>query len=222
MISEIVPKTPEDQIVQFGMLYEKYVFSKIVKELVSKYKIKSVCEFPYNELMGKDNNQFFKKNGCEITRYRQFNETNQNEYDLVWNFCEYENCSSSEYIVSKMKSLSKKYLLIITQNMYNVMMLHYWYHVYKMRQWDHGKITKMNYIACKKDFKKQNIRVLEIGAFDVPWFVLDFYEGGEFFRGLAPKNMINTEVEIKESYFEKLPGPLRILLAHHHYILGKK
>lgn len=221
MISEKIPVTPDDNLIQFGMLYEKYIFSKIVRNLVENYKIKSVCEFPYNQLMGKDNNEYFKENGCNVDRYRKYPEGNTKKYDLVWNFCEFENCPSSEYLVSKMKDLSNNYLLVITQNRYNVMLFHYWYHVYKGTTWDHGILSKMNNAPVKNEFRRQNIDVLKVGSFDVPWFVLDFYEGGKFFRGMAPKNMIKTQ-DIKESFFEKMPNTFKILLAHHHYVLGQK
>lgn len=222
MMSEYIPKTPPDQLNQFGMLYEKYVFGKLIRNLVEQYKIKTVCEFPYNQLMGEDNNEYFKKNGCEVIRYRKYEDSREKDkFDLVWNFCEFERSSSPEYIISTMKKLSCNYLLVITQNRYNVMLFHYWYHLYKRRSWDHGSIGRMNYRACIKEMKKHNIKILKTGAFDVPWFVLDFYEGGKFFRGLAPKNMINAQ-NIKESFFEKLPRPFKFLLAHHHYVLGQK
>ncbi|MHB8157057.1 MAG: hypothetical protein ACYDEQ_06650 [Desulfocucumaceae bacterium] len=222
MISQTIPRTPEDQLYQFGMLYEKYVFNKLVSHLVQKYNIKTVCEFPYNELMGQDNNEGFRHCGCEVTRYRNYADIEPGKkFDLIWNFCEFEQYSSDELIIPTMFDLSKNNVLIITQNMYNVMMLHYWYHVFKRRAWDHGDISKMNYRSYVKEFRKYGLEVLEIGAFDAPWFVLDFYEGGKFFRGLAPKTMINTK-EIEESFFEKLPKPFRILLSHHHYVLGQK
>lgn len=222
MISKAIPRTPEDQLYQFGMLYEKYILGKLVKGMVEKYKIKTVCEFPYNQLMGEDNNECFKDCRCAVARYRSYGDIDPfKKYDLVWNFCEFEQYADEEPIVPAMKDLSNKYILIITQNRYNVMMLHYWYHVYKKRPWDHGRISKMNYKAYIKEFKNNNIDVLQIGAFDAPWFILDFYEGGKFFRGLAPKTMINTK-EIEESFFEKLPKPFRLLLSHHHYVLGQK
>ena len=223
MISEQIPTTPPDQVEQFGMLYEKHVFKKLVHSLVQKYNLKTVCEFPYNRLMGEDNSEYFEDYGCKVTRFRQYEHApNKTRYDLVWNFCEYEQISSSDYLIERMKELSNNYILIITQNIYNVMLYHYWYHIIKNRAWDHGITNKMNYLALKKDFNRYNIKFLEMGAFDVPWFVLDFYEGGAFFRGLAPKHMINTNKEIKDSFFETLPKPIRLFLAHHHYVLGQK
>jgi hypothetical protein len=223
MISEQIPTTPEDQITQFGMLYEKYVFEQLVRKLVRYLNLKTVCEFPYNRLMGDNNSEYFEKYGCQVTRIRTEEQVSDNtKYDLVWNFCEFEQIASSEYILSRMKSLSSNYLLVITQNLFNVMLYHYWYHILKRRAWDHGKMDKMNYLALKKEYARNNIRLLETGAFDVPWFVLDFYEGGKFFRGLAPKTLIDTQQEIRESFFEKLPKPVKILLAHHHYALGQK
>lgn len=222
MISQTIPRTPEDQLYQFGMLYEKYVFSKLINNLVHKHNIKTVCEFPYNELMGQDNNEGFTQYGCEVNRYRNYTDIEHGKkFDLVWNFCEFEQYPDNEPIIPTMLELSNKYVMIITQNMYNVMLLHYWYHIYKRRAWDHGDISKMNYRSYVKEFRKYGLEVLEIGAFDAPWFVLDFYEGGRFFRDLAPKSMIDIG-DIKDSFFEKLPKPFRILLSHHHYVIGQK
>jgi hypothetical protein len=219
MISEQIPTTPADQVVQFGMLYEKYIFEQLVCRLVRELNLKTVCEFPYNRLMGDNNSEYFEKYGCQVTRIRTHEHSNT-KYDLVWNFCEFEQIASSEYILSRMKKLSNNYLLVITQNLYNVMMYHCWYHLIKGRAWDHGRLDKINYLALKGEYARNNIKLLETGAFDVPWFVLDFYEGGKFFRGLAPKTLIDTR-EIRESFFEKLPKPIKILLAHHHYALGQ-
>jgi hypothetical protein len=222
MISEKIPATPEDQITQFGMLYEKHIFDRLVSRLVRELGLQTVCEFPYNRLMGDNNSEYFEKYGCQVTRIRTGEQAGDSaRYDLVWNFCEFEQLASSEYILTRMKSLSKNYLLVITQNLYNIMMLHFWYHILKKRAWDHGRLDKINYLAVKREYARNDIRLLEAGAFDIPWFVLDFYEGGKFFRGLAPKSMIDTR-EIGESLFEKLPKPAKILLAHHHYALGQK
>ena len=66
--------------------------------------------------MGNNNSEYFEKYGCQVTRIRTHEEAAINvKYDLVWNFCEFEQKASSEYILSKMKSLSNNYLMVVTQ-----------------------------------------------------------------------------------------------------------
>jgi uncharacterized protein YbaA (DUF1428 family) len=202
---------------EFGIVYEKAVFSMLIHRLANKHKIRSVCEYPYNDYMG-NNSDVFEKVGCRVKRMK-VQENDNEKYDLVWNFCEFEKNEAPNALIQEMVSLSKKYLLIVTQNKFNVLMFHKQYHSIKGRKWDHGNIKFMSFEAVSKVLGEfGNLPIVEVGAFDVPWFVLDFYEGGGFFRRFVPKSLLRTE-EVRESKFENLPFPFKILLAHHHFVL---
>ncbi|UCG45587.1 MAG: hypothetical protein JSV58_02040, partial [Candidatus Bathyarchaeota archaeon] len=118
---------------KFGMLYEKTVFSNLVRRLVAEHRIRNVCEYPTNDLMG-DNNQEFEKLGCQVKKLRQADRTS-GKFDLVWNFCEFERSQDPLTLVEEMKELSNAFMLIITQNKTNVMLFHRWYHFIKRRRW---------------------------------------------------------------------------------------
>lgn len=205
---------------KFGMVYEKTVFAMLVRRLLCGRKIRSVCEYPSNDLMG-NNNDEFERLGCYVKRLKVLRHTDE-KYDLVWNFCEFEKRKDPSSLIQEMMCLSKKYGLIITQNKHNVLMFHRLYHSVKRKTWDHGFIRFMSSRAISKilnDFG--DLRIVRVGAFDVPWFVLDFYEGGSFFRKLVPKSLLSKQ-KVKESVFEKFPLFAKNLLAHHHFVMWEK
>lgn len=204
---------------KFGMVYEKTVFAMLVEKLLHDYKISSVCEYPSNNLMG-NNSDEFEKLGCYVTRLEVIDNIDE-KCDLVWNFCEFEKRENPSSLVQEMMRLSKKYLLIVTQNKYNVLMFHRLYHLVKGKKWDHGFVRSMSSRAVLKVLDEFDLRITLAGAFDVPWFILDFYEGGSFFRKFVPKSLLNTQ-EVKESIFEKSPLFIRTLLAHHHFVVCSK
>lgn len=212
----------ESMRAEFGMAYEKFAFANLVKRLLHNYNIRSVCEYPANDLMG-NNSEAFVRFGCRVNRSatRHNNENALKKYDLAWSFCEFEKSEDPYDLVQKMMSLSKKYGLIVTQNKYNVLMYHRLYHLVKRKNWDHGFIQHMSSTSIVKVLEYFNFEKIEVGAFDVPWFVLDFYEGGSFVRRFAPTSLLNTQ-EMKESVLEKFPTSIKTLLAHHHYVLWEK
>lgn len=192
----------------FGTEYEKYILRKIATKICQKYKIKSCLEFPKNRLLS-ERGIFLRSKRTE-------------KPDLVWNFCEFENQNDSEKFLEKISSLSKKYLLIITQNHFNPgVFLHLLYHQVSGRKWDHGDFRKMSYFSVLKTAKKnKNLKVVEINAFDIPWFILDVYETGKYFRRLP---IIKRGIKkIKESRLENYPRTLKLILGHHHYLLLEK
>lgn len=204
----------------FGMVYERTVFSMLVRRLLNNHQISSVCEYPYNNLM-ENNNDVFERLGCHVRRLRVLDNANE-RYDLVWNFCEFEQRENPSSLVQEMRHLSKRYVLIITQNRYNVLMFHRLYHFVKRKKWDHGFIKFMSFGAVLKVLNKfSDLRIVEVGAFDVPWFILDFYEGGGFFRKFVPRSLLSTE-KMEESPFENFPLFAKTLLAHHHFVMCEK
>lgn len=192
----------------FGTEYEKYILEKIAVKLINKYKIKSVLEYPQNQLLGEG--KVFKIPKKQI------------KPDLVWNFCEFEQAKDSHGFAEKMTDLTDKYALVITQNYFNPgVLIHWLFHFLSGDKWDHGQFKLMLGLSVKRTFGKTGIwKIREFGAFDIPWFILDVYETGKYFRNLP---FLKSKIEkIKESRFENWPKWLKFFLAHHHYLLMEK
>ena len=209
---------------EYGLLYEKKMFAKVVKRIIKTYNIYTVCEYPYNNLMGK-NDDVFLDIGCKTERLKEIPLVQDKKFDLVWNFCEIERAQSPTKIIDNMLNLTKNYILIVTQNKNNLgVQLHRIYHKFKRTMWDHGNINFMSYKAVL-NLIKGKAKPLEIGAFDIPWFILDFYEGGSLLRELVPKKLIPKDMSrIQQSFFERKLSKCKLgyALAHHHYVFAKK
>lgn len=192
----------------YGTEYEKMILKRIAKEICQRYQIRSACEYPENDLLGED---------VIFPRTKK-----AKRYDLVWNFCEFERQKDPAQLIAQMRQKSRRYLLIITQNHRNPgVFLHFFYHLLVRRPWDHGSLKRMSYQSVLKVLKKfDNLKAIQIGAFDIPWFVLDVYESGKIFRNLPFfKDKLK---QLKESRFEEWPLLLKMWLAHHHFLLIKK
>ncbi|MCL5095683.1 MAG: class I SAM-dependent methyltransferase [Patescibacteria group bacterium] len=199
-------KKPAD--LGFGTEYEKYILEKIAVKMINKYKIKSVLEYPQNQLLGE--RKVFK-----IPK-------RQTKPDLVWNFCAFEQTTDTHEFIKSMADLTNKYVLIITQNYLNPgVLIHWLFHFLSGKKWDHGQLSKMSGWSAKQTFRKAGVwEIRELGVFDIPWFILDVYETGKYFRNLP---FLKSKIEkIKESRFENWPKWLKFFLAHHHYLLMEK
>lgn len=192
----------------YGTEYEKMILKRIAKEICQRYQIRSAWAHPENDLLGED---------AIFPRTKK-----AKRYDLVWNFCEFERQREPFSMITKMSQISNKYLFVITQNKRNPgVILHFFYHFLIGRKWDHGNLNRMSYKSVLKVIRKfENLKAIQIGAFDIPWFVLDVYESGKIFRNLPFfKDKLK---QLKESRFEKWPLFLKMWLAHHHFLLIKK
>jgi len=209
----------------FGTAYEKQILGKIFADLVNKYKIKTVCEFPSNDLMD-NNSSEFETLGCSVTRQSLTDVDSSEKYDLVWCFCEVEQQENPLALIETMIEKSKRYILIITQNKRNIgVPLHYIYHFFARKKWDHGHYKYMTTAIVEKEITGKNVSIVYRGAFDAPWFILDVYEAGTLLLRLIPKSLIGSKIKqnkIKESFFEKLPYGKKKWLSHHVYVLIDK
>ena len=192
----------------FGTDYEIYIFKKIAKRLIRQLKLTSVKNWPKNDLLGGQ-----KIFGIAETSPKP---------DLIWNFCEFENVVDPRKMIEKMGQYSGKYLLVVTQNYLNPgVVLHWLFHRFSGKKWDHGDLSRMSARSVRRQVRKMpGLEVVETGAFDIPWFVLDVYETGRFFRRLP--FLRGKAGKVTESRFESWPRPLKLWLAHHHYVLLKK
>jgi hypothetical protein len=205
----------------FGVEYEKFVLHGIVKDLIHKLKIKSVCEYPSNNLMG-NNSEVFNIPGVTVDKLLRLEYNKKGKYDLVWNFCEVERTSNPLNLIKDMLLLTRKYLLIISQNNRNVgVHLHRVYHIVKKRKWDHGFIALMSPEPVLKLLKRYG-NIILVGYFDVPWFILDVYESGYFLRRIVPSFARDIALNLRRSRFEELPNFIKAWAAHHTYILFEK
>lgn len=191
----------------YGTEYEKFVLKGLFKELINKYHIKSVSEFPSNNFMG-DHQEIFENLEVEFR---------EESPDLVWNFCEFEYADSDKFL-EDLKKLNSKYLVIITQNNKNIgVWFHRLYHWLLGKNWNHGKISKMSYQKVVGLTKKDSeLKIKEILAFDIPWFILDVYETGKFIRKILPRGFVDPEIKL--SPLESWSFDLKKFLAHHFLI----
>lgn len=203
----------------FGTAYEKSILDQMFETLKEKYPIHTVCEFPANDLMG-NNSEQFEALGCEVTR-QSLNNADFATFDLVWCFCEVEQRDNPSQLLARMIAKSKRYLFIVTQNRRNLgVMLHYLHHRLADRNWDHGHVKYMTLSLIETVFAHK-VTILQQGAFDIPWFIIDVYEDGKILQQFVPKSFIHT-LNIKPSVFETLLFPLKRWLSHHLYVLGEK
>ncbi len=209
----------------FGTAYEKSIISKIFADLVKKYSINSVCEFPTNDLMG-NNSSEFEALGCQVIRRSLVDADTPEKYDLVWCFCEIEQQNYPAFLIRKMLDKSQRYVLIVTQNKRNLgVPLHFVYHALTRRKWDHGRIKYMTTGIIEKHLVGKNVSIIQRGAFDVPWFILDVYEAGSLLLKLVPKSLLRGKIkqtEIKPSLFENFPLWIKKWLSHHVYLVIEK
>jgi hypothetical protein len=209
----------------FGTAYEKAIIGKIFDDLVEKYQLKTVCEFPCNDLM-ENNSSEFEDIGCKVTRQSLKDAEVAGKFDLVWCFCELEQQDDPSFLIKKMLDKSQRYVLIVSQNKRNLgVALHYLYHFLLRRKWDHGHIKYMTTTVFEKKLAKKNVSILLRGAFDAPWFILDVYEAGSTLLKLVPKSLLKGKIkqtEIKPSKFENLPFWIKKWLSHHVYVLIEK
>jgi hypothetical protein len=209
---------------EYGLLYDKKMFAEVAKEIVAKYNVKSVCEYPSNELMG-NNSDIFQDLGCYVKRYSTYPKTVTESFDLVWNFCETEKSSNPTKLIDEMLGLTNRYVLIVVQNKCNIgVQIHRIYHKLMGTPWDHGRLKYMSGYEVWRLLLDFPVKVVKVGAFDMPWFVLDFYESGAPLRRLVPKMFRPKDYNvIRESILERtLPQSLKYALAHHHYLLAEK
>jgi hypothetical protein len=205
----------------FGTEYEKFILRGIVRDLIHKLEIRSVCEYPSNNLMG-NNSEIFEISGVIVDRLSKLEYIKKGGYDLVWNFCEMERASNPLTLLHEMLMLTRKYLLIISQNNRNVgVHLHRVYHLVKKRKWDHGSIALMSPEPVLKLLKRYG-NIILVGYFDVPWFILDVYESGGFLRRIVPSFARSAVLNLRRSKFEELPNFIKAWVAHHVFVLFEK
>ena len=143
----------EGTIVRLGMTDRRYRSHDLQVDaiVVKEYHIRTICEYPANNLMGKNSDVFML---CEVTKlHGTANE--ESKFDLVWNFCEFQQAEDPRILIADTLQLSNGHVLIVTRNIPNPgFLIHRLYHVFKMMRWDHGKLSRMSYKALKSVLDK--------------------------------------------------------------------
>jgi SAM-dependent methyltransferase len=92
-----------------------------------------------------------------------------NSFDLVWNYCMFERFSDPSALVSEMKRVSRRYIMIMTQNSYNFgTPFHKIYHAMSGMEWDHGYNRQMTMAAIRRAVVDQGLQIEEEGEIDIP------------------------------------------------------
>jgi SAM-dependent methyltransferase len=194
----------------FGTAYETAVFKIVLDGLVTKYRIKRVLEYPITTLL----NDFEYKHEAALP--------SQATYDLVWSFCHFEHAREPARLIEEMVTKTGKYVMITIQNNRNLgVILHWIYHKIAVKEWDHGRISRMSPRKLRKAIEEKGLVICEDGFHDAPWFILDVYECGDFLKKLVPESLRNKE-KIGPSRFERMPRIVKSFLAHHYHVLAKR
>jgi len=163
-------------------------------------------------------------------------------FDLVWNYCMFERFKEPVALVAEMKRISKNYVMIMTQNCWNLgTVAHFIYHKLGKLEWDHGLARQMRIKAIKEALSKCNLEPIEQGTIDTPpW--LDTWDMplrgelknilGKFGKKWEWETKSTDKKEVKNTssklvnfciWVEKnLPEWFAYSQTHHIYILAKK
>jgi SAM-dependent methyltransferase len=92
-----------------------------------------------------------------------------NSFDLVWNYCMFERFGDPGPLMAEMKRVSRQYVLIMTQNVYNIgTVFHKVYHAVCDLEWDHGYGRQMTLAAIRRAMLDQGMTIEEEGSIDIP------------------------------------------------------
>ncbi len=163
-------------------------------------------------------------------------------FDLVWNFCIFERFAQPEALVAEMARVSRRYVLIMTQNCLNLGTgLHALYHLIRGQPWDHGRPSRMTVRAVARVLRGLGLRLVESGPIDTPPWV-DTWDmpmrgylkrllrlagqkwewqtpgQGELRGSRGDSRLVRTLVWIEH----QLPRPTAFWQTHHWYVLGAK
>jgi SAM-dependent methyltransferase len=165
-------------------------------------------------------------------------------FDLVWNYCMFERFSDPAPLVSEMKRVSSRYVMLMTQNYYNFgTPFHKIYHGISGMEWDHGYGRQMTMAAIRRAVLAQGMKIEEEGEIDIPpwldtwdmplrgalktilakvgkkweWKIDSELDGAEG-KGLSSSKLVNFVRHVELN----LPQWFRRFQAHHLYILARK
>ncbi|MFX1538266.1 MAG: methyltransferase domain-containing protein [Promethearchaeota archaeon] len=164
----------------------------------------------------------------------------ENTFDLVWNFCMMERYADPNRLVQEMARVSRKYVLLMTQNWHNWgTYLHKTYHAYKKDPWDHGYKQYMMFGGIRKVVNAADLKIVEEGGIDIPpiidtWntpirgtlqsFLKVFGKKWEYKHEECENDKKNSSGLINFFYSleKRLPVFFKKYQAHHLYVFAEK
>jgi SAM-dependent methyltransferase len=168
-----------------------------------------------------------------------------NEFDLVWNFCMFERFDPPDVVLAEMARVAKGYVMIMNQNYRNWgTPVHKLYHKWADLEWDHGYVPLMSQEAIIAAMKRTGLEVLEVGCIDTPpWMdTWDMPLRGAL-KGVLGRLGMTWEWKSNQKPLEEnkasgtgqeqmlklftwvehnLPDWFARSQTHHYYVLGKK
>lgn len=168
-----------------------------------------------------------------------------NEFDLVWNFCMFERFDPPDVVLAEMARVAKGYVMIMNQNYRNWgTPVHKLYHKWADLEWDHGYVPLMSQEAIIASMKRTGLEVLEVGCIDTPPWMDTWdmplrgalkgvlgrlgmtWEWKSNQKPLAENKASGTGQEQMLKLFtwveHNLPDWFARSQTHHYYVLGKK
>lgn len=162
-------------------------------------------------------------------------------FDLVWNYCMFERFQDPSSLVAEMKRVSRRYVLIMTQNVWNFgTPVHTLYHTLGNLEWDHGYGGQMTFGAIRRALLDQGLQIEHEGTVDIPpWLdtwdmplrgalkdllgrVGKKWEWKIDTQGMGGSASIPASLRFVRMIEENLPEWFRRYQAHHFYILARK
>ncbi|MDY6833460.1 MAG: class I SAM-dependent methyltransferase [Chloroflexota bacterium] len=166
-----------------------------------------------------------------------------NQFDMVWNYCIFERFRNPDPLISEMKRVSRKYVMIMTQNCFNFgTPFHIAYHRLRRSEFDHGYLNLMRMKNIRTVLTRNGLKEIERGALDIPpWMdTWDMPIRGDLKRILSMvgknwewKQQDSSETQCNENndqpkilpFLTRIEGTLpvwfKIFQAHHLYILAE-
>jgi len=236
-----------------GALYERIMLGRLLKKIVKKYQIKSVLEYGLTYTKGFDNLHLF--NTCEVTlcdphitlfqkhypfspkpKFSLCSDSNLKPADLIWSFALLQN---NPHYLKKMISCSKKFILVLTPNILNFgTPIHLFFHLLEHSSCFHaesGSLSLRTIQGLKSFCQKQNLKILDSGLIDIPWWPDTAFSIAQMKKILIKKSSTKPKKKTKtnpqkllekinaSAFIENAPLPkfLKIPFAHHNFVLGK-
>ncbi len=162
-------------------------------------------------------------------------------FDLVWNYCMFERFRDPSSLVAEMTRVSRRYVLIMTQNVSNFgTYFHRVYHSMSSLEWDHGYGGQMTFEAIRRALLAQGLRIEHEGTVDIPpWLdtwdmplrgtlkqilgrVGKKWEWKVETQGKPGNGTLPWTVRFVRDIENDLPDWFRRFQAHHLYVLASK
>ncbi|MFA4887559.1 MAG: methyltransferase domain-containing protein [Candidatus Nanoarchaeia archaeon] len=254
----------------FQLDYERYAINKTLQKIAKKLELKTVLEVPAMGLKALPSlySLGYAEAGCQIdlinpepsglAAWKELGYTvnsihtkklhqlpiKDNTYDLVWNFASFPMLEHRKELLDEMKRVSKKYVMILCVNGYNVgSPIHRTLHKINKVPWTHGDKYFLYPKNLRAFMKEAGLKIVKSDVMNCP-----IWPDTVGFRDMKFHKMENTQQKkpenieweantltymknknypswIKAMYtFESIPLPLFLkhTYSHLYYVIGEK